>query len=174
ASDGGDREIAFAKALDAFNVAKTAADFREVASSFEALLSPEYRNDALQYNIGNARVKAGEYGRAIVAYRKAKLFRPRDPWLEANLNQALNAAPGRLPTEPEPLWRRLFFWSGWLSVSEKFQLMLWALMIGVLAFAITLVLRIPRLNWAGVTIATVAILFSFDAAMSNSEVTNSR
>src|SRR5205085_3959031 len=116
ASETGERERAFVKALEAFDAAKTQSEFRDVSATFEALVSPEYRNDALQYNIGNARVRAGDYGRAILAYRKAKLFRPRDPWLEANLTQALNAAPGKLPPEPEPVWRRIFFWSDWLSV----------------------------------------------------------
>ena len=55
----------------------------------------------MYYNLGNAYFRAGEYGRAIAAYRKAKPYRPRDPYLEANLRQALSVAPGRLP-EPPP------------------------------------------------------------------------
>src|SRR5579862_1556777 len=174
ASEGGERERAFVKALEAFDAAKTPDQFREVSGEFEALVSPEYRNDALYYNIGNARVKAGDYGRAILAYRKAKLFRPRDPWLEANLTQALNAAPGRVPVEPEAWWHRILFWSDWLSVPEKFQatLMLWALCVALLFAAV--IFRKRRLNWAGGAVALVALLFNVDAAMANNELTNSR
>ena len=57
----------------------------------------------MYYNIGNARVKAGDYGRAILAYRKAKLFRPRDPWHTAALNWAAANATTRLVTTDEVL-----------------------------------------------------------------------
>jgi tetratricopeptide (TPR) repeat protein len=174
ASDGGDRERAFVKALEAFDAAKTPEDFRGVAAAFEALVSPEYRNDALQYNIGNARMKAGDYGRAILAYRKAKLFRPRDPWLEANLLQALSAAPGRVPDEPEPLWRRVFFWSAWLSVPEKFHLMLGIWAASVLLVTAALVWRSGRLRWAGLAVGVIAVLFSIDAALASGELNHSR
>lgn len=173
ASDGGERERAFVKALEAFDAAKTPDQFREVAGAFEALVSPEYRNDALYYNIGNARVRAGDYGRAILAYRKAKLFRPRDPWLEANLTQALNAAPGRVPVEPGAWWHRVFFWSEWLSVPEKFHaaVALWAACVALLFSAV--IFRKRRLNWAGGALGVVALLFSLDAAIANNELYNS-
>ena len=64
----------------------------------------------------------GEYGRAIAAYRKAKPYRPRDPYLEANLRQALSVAPGRLSEPPAPWWKHVLFWSDWLSFPEKVYL----------------------------------------------------
>ena len=73
----------------------------------------------MYYNLGNAYFRAGEYGRAIAAYRKAKPYRPRDPYLEANLRQALSVAPGHLPEPPPPWWTHVLFWSGWLSFPEK-------------------------------------------------------
>ncbi|MEI6233729.1 MAG: hypothetical protein WCT04_11790 [Planctomycetota bacterium] len=163
ASEGGERERAFVNALTMYDGAKSPREFRNAAAAFEALISPEYRNDPLFYNMGNARVKAGDYGYAILAYRKAKLFRPRDPWLEANLNQALSAAPGRVQAAPEPWWRSVFFWSGWLSYPEKFNLALGLWSACVAALALGAVLRKPRLNWAGLALGLVALLFSIDA-----------
>ena len=83
-------------ALEVFDAAKTPADYRESADLLESLLADGFRNGAVYYNLGNAYFRAGEYGRAIAAYRKAKPYRPRDPYLEANLRQALSVAPGRL------------------------------------------------------------------------------
>ncbi len=108
ASEGGERERAFFKSLETFDKARTPKEYRFAAENFEALLSPDFQNDALYYNIGNARVKAGDYGRAILAYRKAIPFRPRDQWLEANLNQAMGAVPRRIAPAPEPWWRSVF------------------------------------------------------------------
>ena len=173
ASESGDRERAFVNALNTYEAAKSPQQFRNAAAAFGALVSPEYRNDALFYDIGNARVKAGDYGYAIVAYRKAKAFRPRDPWLEANLNQALSAAPGRVPAAPEPWWRSVFFWSGWLSYPEKlnFVLAFWAVSAALLALAMWL--RKSRLNWAGAGVAAVAILFSIDALVAQHDLYSS-
>ncbi len=55
----------------------------------------------MYYNLGNAYFRAGEYGRSIAAYRKAKPYRPRDPYLEANYGRRSRspraACPNRLP-----------------------------------------------------------------------------
>ena len=157
------RERVFMKALEAFDAAKNADDFRNVAGMFESLVSPDFQNDAVYYNIGNARIKAGEYGRAILAYRKARAFRPRDPWLEANLKQALDSRPGRVPEEPRPWWRAIFFWSDWLSYTEKFNLALAAWAASALALGAAEWKRSRRLRWAAAVLAGFAILFSADA-----------
>ena len=170
ASENGERERAFVNALSTYEAAKSPQQFRNAAAAFDALVSPEYRNDALYYNIGNARVKAGDYGYAIVAYRKAKAFRPRDAWLEANLNQALSAAPGRVPAAPEPWWRSVFFWSGWLSYPEKLNLALALWVVSVAALSLAMWRRISRLNWAGAVVAAIAIVFSIEAAVAHHDL----
>jgi tetratricopeptide (TPR) repeat protein len=172
-AETGERERAFLKALEAYDHAKTPDEFRTVAAAFEALVAPEYQNDAVYYNLGNARMKAGEYGRAILAYRKASLMRPRDPWLEANLKQALNGAPGRLPAEPAAWWRTIFFWSGWLSYAEKFQLALAAWTVCVLALAGAMFWRSGKLRWTGVVAGLFAVLFSIDASVAYQDLFHS-
>src|SRR5215831_15904078 len=87
----------FLRAIEVFDAAKTTQDYREAAALLESLLADGFRNGAVYYNLGNAYYRAKEYGRAIAAYRKAKPYRPRDPYLEANLRQALAVAAGRLP-----------------------------------------------------------------------------
>src|SRR6478672_597941 len=119
AVERGERERAFVRALEIFDAAKSPDDYRESAAVLESILADGFRNGAVYYNLGNAYYRAGEYGRSIAAYRKAKIYRPRDPYLDANLRQALSVAPGRLPEPPPPWWRHVLFWSGWLSFPEK-------------------------------------------------------
>ena len=95
-SDSGDRQRIFVKALELFDEAKKPEDYLESARSFESILKDGYQSGVVYYNLGNAYYRAGEYGRAILNYRKAKFFRPRDPYLAANLQQAISMAPGRL------------------------------------------------------------------------------
>ena len=118
-AEPGARQRTFIRALEVFDAAKTPADYRKSAALLESLLSDGFRNGAVYYNLGNAYFRAGEYGRSIAAYRKAKIYRPRDPYLEANLRQALSVAPGRLPEPPLPWWRHVLFWDAWLSFPEK-------------------------------------------------------
>src|SRR5580693_158050 len=100
AAEPGARERTFLRALEVFDAAKTPGDYHESAAFLEILLAGGYQNGAVYYNLGNAYFRAGEYGRAIAAFRKAKPYRPRDPYLEANLRHALSVAPGRLPEPP--------------------------------------------------------------------------
>jgi uncharacterized protein YgiM (DUF1202 family) len=49
------------------------------------LVDQGYADSALYYNLGNAHFKQGDYGRAILNYRRAERLAPRDPDVEANL-----------------------------------------------------------------------------------------
>ena len=121
-SDSGDRQRVFIKALELFDEAKEPEDYRESARLFESILKDGFQSGVVYYNLGNAYYRAGEYGRAILNYRKAKLFRPRDPYLAANLQQAISMAPGRLVDQPKPWWNHVLFWNEWISNATKIGL----------------------------------------------------
>src|SRR5271170_3077792 len=143
AAEPGTRERTFLKALEVFDAAKTPEDYRESAALLESLLADGFRNGAVYYNLGNAYFRAGEYGRSIAAYRKAKPYRPRDPYLEANLRQALSAAPGRSPEPPPPWWRHVLFWSSWLSFPMKVYTTFTGFLVAALAACAAQFLRSP-------------------------------
>src|SRR5258708_4463609 len=149
AAESGTRERTFLRALEVFDAAKTPHDYGESAALLESLLTDGYRNGAVYYNLGNAYFRAGQYGRAIAAYRKAKSYRPRDPYLDANLRQALSVAPGRLPEPPSPWWRHVLFWSGWLSFPEKSYAAFAGFLMAALAASAALLFRRPRVYWIG-------------------------
>jgi tetratricopeptide (TPR) repeat protein len=174
AVEPGTRERTFVRALEIFDAAKTPGDYHQSAALLESLLVDGFRNGALYYNMGNAYFRAGEYGRSIAAYRKAKPYRPRDPYLEANLRQALSVAPGRLPEPPAPWWRHVFFWSGWLSFPEKAYASFAGFLLAALAACAALFLRRPRMYWIGTTLVIIALVFSLDAGLAYADVARSR
>jgi hypothetical protein len=62
--------------------------FREAAERFELLIDDGVVNGPLLYNIGNARLQAGDIGLAIANYRRAEQFMPGDTRLERNVAHA--------------------------------------------------------------------------------------
>src|SRR5580704_10605554 len=174
AAEPGTRERTFVRALEVFDVAKTPADYRESAALLESLLADGFRNGAVYYNLGNAYFRAGEFGRAIAAYRKAKPYRPRDQYLEANLRQALSVAPGRLPEPSPPWWRHVLFWSGWLSFPEKAYLSFTGFMLAALVACASLCLRRPRAYWASAVLVVFAAIMSLDAGLAYADIARPR
>ena len=173
-AEPGTRERTFLRALEVFDAAKTPQDYEAAAAFLESLLADGFRNGAVYYNLGNAYFRAGEYGRAIAAYRKAKAYRPRDPYLEANLRQALSVAPGRVLEPPPPWWTHVLFWSGWLSFPEKAYAAFVGFLLAALAASAALILRRPRVHWASAILALCAAVLSLDAGLAHADVSWSR
>jgi len=80
--------------------------YADAASLYEGIRSAGRESGALYFNLGNAYFKAGDTGRAILTYERARRVLPRDPAVPANL------AFARALTDPpldQPLWARLVF-----------------------------------------------------------------
>jgi len=91
-------------AFDAANKLYAQAKFADAAAAYEKLLQSDVVSPALYFNLGNARFKAGEIGKAILAYRQAESLAPRDPDLEANLQFVRNQIQG--PSAASSRWER--------------------------------------------------------------------
>jgi tetratricopeptide (TPR) repeat protein len=174
AAEPGARQRTFIRALEVFDAARSPQDYREAAALLESLLVDGFRNGAVYYNLGNAYYRAGEYGRAIAAYRKARPYRARDPYLEANLRQALSVAPGHLTEPPVPWWKHVLFWSSWLSFPEKAHAAFAAYALAALSACAALFLRRPRVYWASAALVVVAAVLTVDAALAYAEFAWSR
>ena len=77
--------------------------FPEAAALYEKILQSGCQSPALWFNEGNAEFKAGHPGKAIAAYRRARLLAPRDADIRANLDfvrQQVSGAP-----VPQSRWR---------------------------------------------------------------------
>jgi tetratricopeptide (TPR) repeat protein len=81
--------------------------YAAAATEYEQLLQSGAISGNVYFNLGNAYVKAGEKGKAILNYERARRFMPSDPDVAANLGyaQSLTGAEACVP----PLWQRLVF-----------------------------------------------------------------
>src|SRR5215467_3632580 len=83
-----------ANAFDAANKLYEQGKFNEAAAAYEQVTNSGQVSTALYFNLGNAFFKAGQIGRAIVAYYQAERLNPRDSDLRANLQFARNQVQG--------------------------------------------------------------------------------
>lgn len=84
---------AFDEAEDLFAEGK----FVDAAQKYERLLAEGWVAPELFYNLGNAYFKAGQYGLAVLNYRRAWYLRPRDPDVRANLRFAFQTIGAPFP-----------------------------------------------------------------------------
>ncbi len=175
-----DRQRAFLRALDTFERAKTPADFQQAALLWESLLGDGYENGAVCYNLGNARMRAGNVGLAIAAYRRARRLLPREPSVEANLNAALDAAPDAPRLEAPPWWQRVLFWHATLAQHERLQASAWAwtlaFLLGLARLFTPVGARMRKtLAWCAGTVLAAGVLLSTSALLGyQSEVLSKR
>jgi tetratricopeptide (TPR) repeat protein len=106
--------------------------FEEAESAYEKIVQAGFISDALYFNLGNARFKSGEIGRAIAAYRQAEQLAPRDPDIRANLQFIRNQIQG--PTLSADRWQQ---WLKKLTVNEWSMLASAALWLCLLLMAAT-------------------------------------
>ena len=66
--------------------------YAEAAAVYEQILAQGIESGAVQYNLGNAYLKTGDIGRAVLAYERARRLVPGDPDLAANLGFARESA----------------------------------------------------------------------------------
>jgi tetratricopeptide (TPR) repeat protein len=81
-------ESAFAKANQAYNEGR----FEEAAEGYENLVRSGNWSANLFYDLGNARFRLGDFGKAILNYERALALDPHHPEADANLRLARDEA----------------------------------------------------------------------------------
>jgi len=89
----------------AANAAYAQGRYAEAADLFGQAVARHGYSASLLYDLGNASLRAGRVGEAVLAYERALALAPRDPDIRANLRAARRAA--RLPAEEGDAWTRL-------------------------------------------------------------------
>lgn len=99
-------------ALDFINGLKQykSGNFKEAASIFESLAAGPVKRPYLYYNTGNAYLKAGDLGRAVLWYERAKEMIPNDPDLLFNLDYAMGLVKDKKESSPD-ITDILFSWN---------------------------------------------------------------
>lgn len=164
----------FQAAQAKFETAQSPADFLETAKMFEGILGQGIESGVVRFNLGNAYFRANEFGRSILNYRKAKLLMPTNPYVQANLEQAISLSPGRLPGGSGTGWKNFLFWSDWLTPSAK----IWIGSVGMSTVAVISLLavwfRMPWLRIGGIAMFLLSGLILWDAWNVQQEIEHSR
>ncbi len=115
--------------------------FCEAAALFEQLVDAGVQNGRLYYNLGNARLRCGQTGLAIAAYRRAERFIPNDARLKENLRYARSLSPYDIRESGErTLVRTILFWHYDTSLRQRF-------LAGLVAYVLFWSCTIGRTWW---------------------------
>lgn len=154
----------FQAAEEAFAAAKSTDDFVAVASLYQEILDGGFQSGSVYYNQANAWMQAGQTGRAIAAYRMSKRSLPRDPYVAANLRQALLKS-GNNRSGSRTVLDYVFFWQDSLSYVEKAWLVT-LLLVCVLALALAgqLVSIQKELKRVNAVVAVILVLAALSLA----------
>jgi tetratricopeptide (TPR) repeat protein len=101
------------------NAAFAAGQYAEARAGFADILASDGPSAAVLFNLGNASLRAGVIGDAILSYERALLLAPRDQDIRANLRQARKAA--NLPLPEDGAWTRLVHLlttNGWAGLAS--------------------------------------------------------
>ncbi len=90
-------------------------DWPAAIEAFEQLAAKGIENGRLFYNLGNAYLKNGDLGHALLWYERALKVIPHDPDLNFNYDYALTLTKDERGEQTSPILRILFFWKYQLS-----------------------------------------------------------
>jgi tetratricopeptide (TPR) repeat protein len=147
-----DWEEAFFKANQAYKEGR----FQEAVKGYRKLLDAGHKSGHLYYNLGNAHLRLGELGRAILAYERARILMPRDADLLFNLRYALDQRQDAVP-EDKSMLATSFFWLDTVNMRELF----WTFAaLNVIFWMIVLLRLFNRSDLAYYLLLTVAIMWA--------------
>ncbi|MBI5397499.1 MAG: tetratricopeptide repeat protein [Verrucomicrobia bacterium] len=91
-----------------------AGQFEQAATRYESLRAAGVASANLYFNLGNACFKAGQLGRAILNYERARRLEPRDPDISGNLRFAINESRAKDTAASSG-------WSAWLAAARDYR-----------------------------------------------------
>lgn len=87
---------------------------------YKKIINNGINNGYIYYNLGNAYLKNDQIGNAILNYKKALIYQPRNVDIKTNLQFALDETKDQFSTEEtiEPILQILIFWYYSLNMTE--------------------------------------------------------
>ena len=95
-------------------------EYQEAIKDFESISEKGYQGESLYYNLGNAYMRIGKIGLAILYYEKAKKFSPSDEDILHNLKFANTKIVDKIETLP-----RFFIFDWWENLLSLFSVKGW-------------------------------------------------
>ncbi|MBN2004686.1 MAG: tetratricopeptide repeat protein [Anaerolineae bacterium] len=142
-----------------------AGQFVDAAAAYQSLVDGGVADGALYYNLGNAYLKSGDLGRAVLNYRRAQQLLPRDPDVALNLRLARAQAQDRLEDETPGglvgLARRVLVEGTTLNEAAVLALGLWVVGCGLVIAAMLRPRLRPVLTYALIATAVLLVLSVF-------------
>lgn len=118
-TDANEKYLQATKFLASKKIQEAEQHLKEAALQYETILEGGFKNSQIYYNLGNTYYRQGELGKAIVNYRRAERFMPRNADLDANLRLVKGSTEDReFSTEIPVVIRRIFFWYFLLNQDE--------------------------------------------------------
>jgi tetratricopeptide (TPR) repeat protein len=150
----------------AANQAYKEGRYEQAAALYENLLAFEIINGSLCYNLGNSYLKAGKIGKALVNYRRAELFMPRNEDLQANIQYALQQTIDKIEgRDPYSYIKSFCFWYSRLTIKELVTIFLIANM-GLWGIALFQLFKTKEYLWLVLYVFIAsALLFGVSAAI---------
>lgn len=134
AAEGGSALEQFSKGIIAYGD----GDYKTAQKQFLGLILSGISNGSLYYNLGNAYLKDGQIGPAVLWYERARKRMPADPDLDFNITYAQSLIVDEAERVENPVGKILFFWRHWLSEStaQWVALALNAVLWGFLVYSV--------------------------------------
>jgi tetratricopeptide (TPR) repeat protein len=143
--------------------------FADAAAAFSRVADEGIRNGKLFYNIGNACLKNGDLGNAMLWYERSLKLLPHDPDLKFNYEYAQSLTKDEKGDKELPLVRILFFWKYLLSQTW----IQWAAIIFNLIFWVLMTVRLirgkNRFRTLGHVILALGLIFTLTAVYNDYE-----
>jgi tetratricopeptide (TPR) repeat protein len=149
-------------------------DWPAAIAAFESIAETGVNSGKLFYNLGNAYLKNGDLGHALLWYERALKFIPHDPDLRFNYDYALTLTKDERGDKDSPLLRILFFWKYQLSPSTVrglailFNAALW------MALSVLVVRKKRLLRPSVILLAAATVVFSATAVYTYVEAVHVR
>lgn len=137
------------------NQAYKEGDFQKAVESYDKIISAGIINGQIFYNLGNAYLKSGKVGLAILNFRRSEIFMPRNEDLQTNLRFCLDLIRDKIECkEFFSFFKNFCFWYSKLNHNEMVAVFL---IVNVILWAVLAV----RIFYKGEVLAVIMYVVTF-------------
>lgn len=132
----------------------------EAIDYYKKVINKGIKNGYIYFNLGNSYLKNDQIGKAILNYKKALIYHPRNVDIKTNLQFAIDETKDQFSTEEtvEPILHILMFWYYSLNITELIIITLLTNLIMCTGFIVNLFYSNNILKISSHVILTIFII----------------